>query len=310
VANAGDVNGDGRTDFLIGDKELDAGNSPPGGARVDFSAAPGATIDPGAPTGFDLVSEDRGDFAGHAVAGAGDVNGDGLADVMVAAPNGGPGGADPQGDIEGDISGRVYVVYGKRDGAPVDLQALGGQGFTILDSRRPEDGGNVGNSVAGVGDLNGDGKADVAEVGNQNDAAVVFGGPVTGTLDIRQLGGAGFLIRRSARQGIISIAGVGDATGDGAADIGLGTESESLSPKYAGAAYLVCGNTGLGSLPIAPPSACARHVAQGGQGDGWQVAGVGDFNGDGLGDMLASDAYNPNENARGTSYLIYGSAAP
>ena len=167
VANAGDVNGDGRNDFIIGDKELDAGNSPPGGARVDFSAAPGAPVDPGAPTGFDLVSEDRGDFAGLALAGAGDVNGDGLADVMVAAPNGGPGGADAHGNIEGDISGRVYVVYGKRDGAPVDLQSLGGQGFTILDSRRPEDGGAVGNSVAGVGDVNGDGKADVAEAGNQ-----------------------------------------------------------------------------------------------------------------------------------------------
>jgi hypothetical protein len=306
VANAGDVNGDGRTDFLIGDKELDAGNSPPGGARVVFSAAPGAPVDP---PGFDLVSHDNGDFAGQAVAGAGDVNGDGLADVMVGAPNGGPGGADAHGDIQGDISGRVYVVYGKRDGAPVDLQSLGAQGFTIFDSRTPDDGGSVGNSVAGVGDLNGDGKADVAEAGFQSDAAVVFGGAVTGTLDISQLGGAGILVRGSRNGGIGYVAGLGNANGAGAPAIGLGATTVR-GIRIGGAAYVMCGDSGLPVMSLSPPSPCVRPVVKGGV-DALQVAGIGDFNGDGLSDMLASnwDLRDDAPHSPGTSYVIYGNPA-
>jgi hypothetical protein len=173
-----------------------------------------------------------------------------------------------------------------------------------------EDGGLVGAAVAGVGDVNGDGRPDVVESGNQTDAVVVFGGQRIGTVDTRQPGSAGALIRRSRAQGIISVTGLGDANGDRIPDIGLGTQSESLSPRYAGAAYLACGKRGLGSRSIARDSACVRMVGQGGHDDGWQAAGVGDFNGDGLGDMLASDAepWLAPRRRRGTSYIIYGRA--
>ena len=104
--------------------------------------------------------------------------------------------------------------------------------------------------------------------------------------------------------------GLGDATGDRIPDIGLGTQSEALSPRYAGAAYLACGERGLGSQSIARASACLHMVGQGGHDDGWQAAGVGDFNGDRLGDMLVSDAspYLAPRRRRGTSYVIYGRA--
>ena len=213
VAGAGDVNGDGRPDFLVQTVDTGGLGGPPGAARVVFGQPPGDPVVAGAPTGFDLVSHDDSDAAGGALAGAGDLNGDGLADVIVGAPNGGTGVIGNDGP-QGDFSGRVYVVFGKRDGAPVDLQNLADQGFTIVRSASGEDGGLVGDSVAGVGDVNGDGRPDLVQSGNQSDAAVIFGGERTGTLDTRQLGSAGFVIRRSRAQAIISVAGLGDATGD------------------------------------------------------------------------------------------------
>jgi len=308
VAGAGDVNGDGRPDFLVQTVDTGGAGGPPGAARVVFGYPPGDPVVDGVPTGFDLVSHDDSDFTGAALAGAGDLNGDGLADVIIGAPNGGTGVIGNDGP-EGDFSGRVYVVYGKRDGAPVDLQNLADQGFTILRSASGEDGGLVGASVAGVGDVNRDGRPDLVQSGNQSDATVIFGGHRSGTLDTRQLGSAGVLIRRSRAQGIISVTGLGDASGDRVPDIGLGTESEGISPRYGGAAYRACGGSGLRSPSLRHPSACLHPVGQeDGKGNGWQAAGVGDFNGDGLGDMLVSDAtpYLAPGHSRGTSYMIYG----
>jgi hypothetical protein len=92
VSGAGDVNGDGRPDFLVQTVETGGLGGPPGAARVIFGHRPGDPVVAGAPTGFDLVSHDDSDAAGDALAGAGDLNGDGLADVIVGAPNGGTGG--------------------------------------------------------------------------------------------------------------------------------------------------------------------------------------------------------------------------
>lgn len=299
VAGVGDVNGDGRPDVLVQtyDSFIDG---PPGAARVIFGRRPTDPVIAGAPTGFKLVSHEKGDFFGAALAGAGDVNADGLADVIGGAPNGGAGS---------DFSGRVYVVYGKRDGNPVNLQRLGSGGFVIV-ARGAQRGITVGNSVAGVGDMNGDGFADVAESGDQEDAAVVFGGPRTGIVNVRRLGAAGFLIRRSAKEAPISIAGLGDATGDGIPDIGIG--SLRIFSGTGGGAYVLCGkNTNL-TLRIPTRSRCNFLGVQGGQGEGRQVAGAGDFNGDGLGDMLVSDEDLDlgGPRSRGTSYVILGMRRP
>src|SRR5919199_934549 len=89
------------------------------------------------------------DQAGTAVAAAGDVNGDGLADVIVGARF-----ADPAGRVD---AGAAYVVFGKASTGAVDLANLGTQGFRI-------DGGTAGDragtSVAGARDVSGDGRPD------------------------------------------------------------------------------------------------------------------------------------------------------
>src|SRR5206468_1350420 len=107
--------------------------------------------------GFRIDSPDEGAQLGHAVAGAGDVNGDGLADVIVGAPEApGAGNTAPPGFLR---SGAAYVVFGKRDSQPVNLEALGSGGLAIRGTQQIE---RVGESVAGLGDVNGDGIADIA----------------------------------------------------------------------------------------------------------------------------------------------------
>src|SRR4051794_36169745 len=116
-----------------------------------------AAAAPGSPTAVDLSRDaklrvdgaGRGDHAGYAVAGAGDVNGDGRADVVIGADLADPGGAS---------SGAAYVVFGPIDAGSVDLGALGQGGFRIDGAAA---GDQAGGAVAGAGDVNGDGRDDV-----------------------------------------------------------------------------------------------------------------------------------------------------
>ena len=112
IAGAGDVNGDGVPDMIVG--EPSAGSAGAGAAYVVFGSRDGGGVNLGeiGPRGFRIDGPGLHARAGYAVAGAGDVNGDGLADVIVGAPFSDPNGTE---------SGRAYVVFGKEDTAPVAL---------------------------------------------------------------------------------------------------------------------------------------------------------------------------------------------
>jgi FG-GAP repeat len=126
VAGAGDVNGDGRADVLVGSPEAsNNGRRASGSVYVVFGQESGPQIGLGTlgEAGFRIDGAAPFDDAAWAVASAGDVNGDGRGDVLIGAPN-----ADSNGRSG---SGSGYVVFGKSSSSPVDLAALGTSGFRI-----------------------------------------------------------------------------------------------------------------------------------------------------------------------------------
>ena len=133
VAPAGDVNGDGRPDLLIG-------ASGTGRAYVVFGRATPGNVDLGSlgTGGFRIVGRGIGD----AVAGVGDISGDGRADLLLGSPS----------------TSTAYLVYGRAATANVDVAAVGAGAVAFAGDA----GDRTGASVAGVGDVNGDGRPDLA----------------------------------------------------------------------------------------------------------------------------------------------------
>ena len=191
VSSAGDVNGDGYDDLIIG---ADGAKSPDGNLVGEIhvvyggASAPGSggVLDLGAldgSSGFTLTGIDRYDRSGHSVSSAGDVNGDGYDDLIIAARE-----ADPNGDSQ---AGEIYLVYGGAsapgtDGV-LDLSALDGTNGFILTGI--DAGDQSGTSVSSAGDVNGDGYDDLVIGANYADpngvnlageTYVIYGG-ATGT---------------------------------------------------------------------------------------------------------------------------------
>ena len=232
VASAGDVNGDGRGDVIVGAPLADTrgrrdagsayvvfGGKKYGGQRLGALGTLGFRID-GAVTLPRTFHPGRGPLnsgAGAVVAGAGDVNGDGLADVLVSGRL-----------ADRFASTAVFVIFGKRDTDPVDLAALGAGGYVVRSGQssitvllgRP------------AGDVNGDGRADTAvgvAVDSDEDAgsmSVVFGKADAGPVDVFVPGPWGFRVS-GGRSGLAlgfpsALAPAGDVNGDGLGDLLLG----------------------------------------------------------------------------------------
>ncbi|SDH39337.1 Por secretion system C-terminal sorting domain-containing protein [Dyadobacter soli] len=279
VASAGDINGDGYGDVVIGAPTYDLGQSFEGIARIYYGAADG--INTGS---YYILQKDQvNSNFGYSVAGAGDTNGDGFDDVLVGAKD---------YTIGENQEGIVFLYYGTASGIDLNLQPKALQ-MNKADS-------DFGYAVASAGDVNRDGYADIiigAPTYVAPGAAFVCFGGVNGPAN--QVALTGFTNTHFGE----AVSSAGDVNGDGYSDVIVGAWGGSFGEASEGLAYVYHGaSSGL--------DAVYEKRLEGNQVDanfGFSVASAGDVNGDGFSDVVVGARYfDDGESNEGIAKVYYG----
>ena len=298
LSDAGDVNGDGYDDFLIGAPSVNGVGASSGAIYLVYgSSTPLVTAS--VSTAVKFGGENAGDMAGSAMAPAGDINGDGYDDMLIAAT-----GKDSN-------RGSVYILYGKA--AKYTSASLSDSAFIELT------GGSIGDiaggSVAGAGDVNNDGYDDfmIGAYGN-NDAAsfagavyllygkeALFSDMALSASSVVKFTGAA--ANDSLAYGLSS----GDLNGDGYSDVIL---SSPALDDSTGGFYIIYGQqNSLTSMSVSDSSVVKFTGESVADAAGGSIESGADINGDGYDDILVGAIQNSaGGSVAGAAYIVYGQA--
>ena len=278
VSSAGDVNGDGYDDVIVGADYYDDGSNTAVGAAYIFYGGP--SMD----SIYDvkMVGENTYDNFGTEVSSAGDVNNDGYDDVIV--------GAYRYDNGSNTNDGAAYIFYG---GPSMD---------SIYDVKMVGEnaGDYFGLSVSSAGDVNNDGYDDVIVGAEGSNAAYIFygGSSMDSIYDVKMVG-------ENADDWFgNSVSSAGDVNKDGYDDVIVGADGYAVgSNTNAGAVYIFYGGHSMDSVYD------AKMVGENADDRfGYSVSSAGDINGDGYDDVIVGAFYYNNgvNSHAGAAYIFYG----
>ena len=293
VSRAGDVNGDGIDDFMISDPTRHSPsttttyyNQELGHTYVIFGKSSGFTPEINLSSldgsnGFVLIGNSNFENAGYSIASLGDINGDGYNDIAAITSG------------SGSVNGKCYVIYGKNGNFPATIKVAdinGTNGFIIHGDATV---GKIGQKIAALGDVNGDGIPDIglgSYYNGQYRKFVIFGrtSNFPASLNVSGLNGTnGFAIENSETplNTYIGIAKVGDINGDGLNDIAITKD------------YILFGKSTFPALVDLKNLDGTNGFKILNAGYGVSFGYAGDFNDDGIDDYVFNGS---------TNYLLFG----
>lgn len=321
LSPAGDFNGDGIDDLVVGAPGMDVNGSASGGVYIIYGRNDGfdpvlqaSAIDDG--DGVLILGEEAFSLTGNTTDGGLDINADGFDDIVIGSTASANGMAS---------AGKVYVVFGSGTGpaSPLQVSSLDGvSGFTVGGANL---GAELGFGISLAEDVNGDAVPDLIigvpglEVaGERTGGAYVVFGRADGfpaVLDAASLDGErGFALQGEQDQDSagFAVSRAGDINGDGIVDIAVSAVGANFSFPRAGRVYVVLGRSEefVSPLNLGALDGNAGFILDGEDEQqlfGATLSDVGDVNGDGLDDLgIGSFWDDPNGVESGSVHVLFG----
>jgi len=294
VSSAGDINGDGYDDLVVGASRSDLKASDTGAAFI-YHGGPSMSTTSTYDIYLEYASTDDAQF-GRSVSSAGDINGDGYDDVVVGAFI---------SNLKATETGAAFIYYGGSSMSTTSTYDV------YLEYASTDTYAYFGNSVSSGGDVNGDGYDDVIvgayysglKAPGAGAAFIYHGGPAMETTSTYNI----YLEYASTDNAYFgySVSSAGDVNGDGYDDIVVGADSSSLKASWAGAAFIYHGGPSMQTTSTY--NIYLEYASTDNAVFGHSVSSAGDINGDGYNDVVvgASES-NLKATDAGAAFIFHG----